>query len=65
MIMPTYLSKALAILDIERGRQLEFRSMYDKGSPAYREFSRVLRCINKMKKEISHLSDADQLPLGL
>lgn len=61
----TFLFKILAILDRHRGEVLSERANHERGSPAYSECSDDLRRLNRIKKEISDLSDADQLPLGL
>jgi hypothetical protein len=59
------LSKALAIIDAERGDVLAIRKNYEKGTELYRQCSARLRLLNKLKKEFSLVSDAEQLPLGL
>lgn len=59
------LPAVLAIIDTERGEVLDIRKNYEKGSELYRQCSARLRLLNKLKKEFSLVSDAEQLPLGL
>lgn len=63
--MQISLSKALAIIDGHRGECLKWRGKFAKGTKEYEQFSYALRHLNKLKKELSNLSDADQIPLGL
>jgi hypothetical protein len=59
------LSKAFVFIDEERGRFLRERGKFAKGSSEYRMFSSFLKSLNRIKKELALVSDADQLPLGL
>lgn len=59
------LANAYAIIDAERGVILRRRLQWAKGTDQYKELSGYLRMLNKLKKEFAHLSDADQIPLGL
>lgn len=59
------LSKALALIDHNRGQWLKVRGSYEKSDECYRLCSAALRMLNVLKKELSIVSDADQLPLGL
>jgi len=59
------LSKALAIMDDHRGRILKERKHFTKGTDNYTSLSRRLDLLNRLKKELSLVSDTDQRPLGL
>lgn len=59
------LSKTLVLVDEARGKILGSRKPFPKGSLHYNDCSLLLRYLNRLKKELSDLSDADQLPLGL
>lgn len=59
------LSKALALIDHRRGFWLRLRKSHDKGQMPREKADTVLNVLNNLKKELSNLSDADQIPLGL
>lgn len=59
------IAEILVYLDEQRGRFLKERAKFAKGSEDYKKYSTFLTCLNKMKKEVQHLSDSDQIPLGL
>lgn len=59
------LAAVLAIIDKHRGAILAERKQHVKGTDGYGSLSRRLDLLNRLKKEISLVSDTDQLPLGL
>lgn len=63
--MTIELSQAFAIIDAYRGRILAERKQFTKGTDNYTSLSRRLDLLNRLKKEFSHLSDSEQIPLGL
>jgi hypothetical protein len=64
--MQICLSEAYAIIDHERGKCLEVRGKFAKGSEEYDAISERLRMLNRLKKEFARrVSNTDQLPLGL
>jgi hypothetical protein len=59
------LSKAFAIIDAHRGKILQERRQFTKGTDNYTSLSRRLDLLNKLKREFALVSDSDQIPLGL
>lgn len=59
------LSKALALIDHNRGQWLKVRGSYEKGHECYRLCSAALRMLNVLKKEFSVVSDTNEPTLGL
>lgn len=62
---PMSLSKALVVLDEARGKILKSRQGFPKTSLHYGDCSLLLRYLNRLKKELSDLSDTDEPTLGL
>jgi hypothetical protein len=59
------LEAVLSIIDGHRGSILAERKQHTKGTDGYGSLSRRLDLLNRLKKEISLVSDADQRSLGL
>lgn len=69
----TYLSKMIlidrgivfSIIDEFRGKLLAERKQHVKGTDGYGSLSRRLDLLNRLKKEITIVSDSEQKSLGL